>query len=146
LIFWTLTYINLTNLHAIVVNLQPKYDPAMKINSINMNTYCMPRLGRSTTTLPSTTSMRPLITCRFYRPCASALLFFFFPLLCILSLFYFLLLLSHFPLHLPFYLPNHQLPLFYKLRWEVGIQEILSAATFLIRSHSQENGINIKYN
>ena len=73
-----------------------------------MNTCCVSRLGRSTTTLPSSPS-RPLRTCGFFRPCASALLFFFFLLLCVLSLFHFLLLLPLLPPHLPFYLPNHQL-------------------------------------
>ena len=46
-------------------------------------------------------------TCSFSRPCA--LLFFFLLLFCILSLSHFLLFSPHLLLHLPFYLPNHQL-------------------------------------
>jgi hypothetical protein len=60
-------------------------------NSINMNTCCAPRLGISTTTLPSSPSMRPLRTYSFSRPRASAPLP--FHLLC-LSLFFPHLLLS----------------------------------------------------
>jgi hypothetical protein len=37
-----------------------------------MKTSCTPRLGRSTTTLPSSPSMRFLRTCGFSRPCAFA--------------------------------------------------------------------------
>ena len=86
-----------------------------KHNTINMNTCCVPRLGRSTATLPSSTSMRPLRTCSFSRPCASAQLFFFF-LLCVLPL--------HFCSTFPFICPIISSPLFYKLRWEAGLQEI----------------------
>jgi hypothetical protein len=110
------------------VNLQSKYAWQLKHDSINMNT-CY---------APSSPSNSP-----GYVLCASALLFFFL-LLCILSLFYFLLLLS---LHLPFYLLNHQLSFILKIK--VGSRFTgyhLSADSFLICSHSQENGINIKYN
>ena len=94
-----------------------------KYNPINRHTCCAPPLGRSTTTLPSSTSMRPLRTCGFSRPCASAPLF-FFHLLCVLSLFHFLLLLPHhLLLHLPFICPIISSPLFYKLRWGT-LQEI----------------------
>jgi hypothetical protein len=106
---------------AVVLNLQPKYALAMKTHTINMNTCCVPRLGRSTATLPSSTSMRPLRTCCFSRPCASTQLFFFL-LLCFLSLFHFLLLLSpHLLLYLPFICPIISSPLFYKLSWEAGL-------------------------
>ena len=69
--------------------------------------------------------MRHLQTCSFSRPCASAPLFSFFLLLCVLSLFHFLLLLSP-PLcsTFPFTCPIISSPLFYKLRWEAGLQEI----------------------
>ena len=84
-----------------------------------MNKCCAPRLGRSATILPSSPSMRPLRTCGFSRPCASALLFFFFLVLCALSLLHFLPLLSpHLPLHLPFNLPNHQLSFILQIKVE----------------------------
>ena len=76
----------------VVVNLfHPNMHQEWKHNSVNMNTGCAPRLGRSTATLPSSTSIRPLRTWSFSRPCASAVLFFFL-LLCVFSLFHFLLL------------------------------------------------------
>ncbi|EDK98573.1 mCG1036751, partial [Mus musculus] len=37
---------------------------------------------------------------------------------------FFLLLSPHLPLHLPFICPIDSSPLFYKLRWEAGFQEI----------------------
>ena len=55
----------------------------------NMTQLCVPRLGRSTATLPSSISMRPLRTCSFSRPYAFCLLFFSFFPLCILSLYHF---------------------------------------------------------
>ena len=94
-----------------------------KQDSVNMNTCCVPRLGRSTATLPSSTSMRPLGVCSFSRPCASALLFFFL-LLYVLSLFHYLLLPPAFHSTFPFICPIISSSLFYKLRWEVGLQEI----------------------
>ena len=56
-------------------------------------------------------------------------------------------LFSQLPLHLPFYLPNHQLS--FILQIKVGSRFLgnhLSADYLLVCSHSQENGINIKYN
>ena len=56
-------------------------------------------------------------------------------------------LFSHLPLHLPFHLPNHQLS--FILQIKVGSRFLgnhLSADYLLVCSHSQENGINIKYN
>jgi hypothetical protein len=73
------------------------------------------------------------MTCGFSRPCASALLFFFF-LLYVLSLFHFLHLLSpYLLLHLPFYLPNHQLSAILQIK--VGSMftgNQLSADSFLV--------------
>jgi hypothetical protein len=74
------------------------------------------------TTLLSSTNMRLFRTYSFSRLCASALRFFFF-LLCVLSLFYFLLLSPNFPLHIPFICSVISSHLFYKLSWE-GVQEI----------------------
>jgi hypothetical protein len=46
-----------------------------------------------------------------------------------------------------FICPIISCPLFYKLRWEAGFTgNHLSADSFLVHNHSQENGINIKYN
>jgi hypothetical protein len=59
----------------VVVILQPKYALAMK-TLLNLSMSCAPRLGRSTTTLPSSPFMRPLVTCGFSRPQASASLSF----------------------------------------------------------------------
>jgi hypothetical protein len=96
-----------------------------KHGTVNMITCCAPRLGRSPTTLQSSTFMRPLRTWGFSMPSASAPLFFYFLLLCVLSLFHFLLLLPHhLLLHLPFICPIISSPLFYKLRWEAGLQKI----------------------
>jgi hypothetical protein len=84
--------------------------------------------------------MRPLRTCGFSRPRASAP-FFFFLFLCILStISSFCLSIFHytFPLSpifssfcpsifhstFPFICPIISFPLFYKLRWEAGLQEI----------------------
>ena len=93
--------------------------------------------------------MRHLRTGSFSRPCASAPLFFFFLLLSVLFLSQFLLLsLSLSPSAPPsLYLPNHQLS--FILQIKVGSRFIgnhLSADYLLVCSHSQENGINIKYN
>jgi hypothetical protein len=68
-------------------------------------------------------------------------------LFCVLSLFHFPLPFLFLPLYLPFSLPNHQLS--FILQIKVGSRftgNHLSAVSFLVRSHSQENGINIKYN
>jgi hypothetical protein len=74
--------------------------------------------------------MRPLRTCCFSRPCASAQLFFFLFLLCVFSLLYFLLLLSPtFCSTFPFICPIIRSPLFYKLRWEAGLQKIPQVLT-----------------
>jgi hypothetical protein len=60
----------------IAVYLLPNMPQQWKHNTINMNAWCVPRLGRSTPTLPYSTSMRPLRTCSFSRPGASAPPFF----------------------------------------------------------------------
>jgi hypothetical protein len=60
---------------------------------------------------------------------------------------FFLLLSLSLPLHLPFYLPNDQLS--FILQIKVGSRftgNHLSADSFLVLYHSQENRINIKYN
>ena len=112
------------------LNLQPKYAQQWKHNTINMITCCVPTLGRSSTTLPSSTSMRPISTCSFSRPCASVLLFFFYHLLLsVLSLYHFLLLSPYLPVYLPFICPIINSPLFFKLRWEAGLQEITRVLT-----------------
>jgi hypothetical protein len=92
-----------------------------KHNTVNMNTCCAPTLGRSIATLPSSTSMRPLRTCGFSRPRASAPLSF--------------LLLRH-PLSLcfspktfsstfpSFSAQSPAVAFIHKLRWEEGWQEI----------------------
>jgi hypothetical protein len=128
-----------------------------------MNTCCAPRLGIFTTTLPSSTSMRPLKICGFSRSCASTWLFFFHLLLPLplpppslsssssssasspSSIF--LLLSHHLQLHLPFYLPNHQLSFILQIKVGsrfTGNTWVLSH--FFVHNHSQENRINIKYN
>jgi hypothetical protein len=68
--------------------------------------------------------MRSIGTCGFSRPCASALLFFSL-LFWVFSLFQFLLLSPYLLLlHLPFICPIISSFLFYKLKWEAGLQEI----------------------
>jgi hypothetical protein len=75
-----------------------------------MNTYYVPRLGRSTTILPSYPYKRPLVT-------ASAPLSFFLLLIFSLS--------QKLQLHLPLFLcPISALAFIYKSRWEEGLQEI----------------------
>ena len=120
---------------------------AVNLNTINMNTCCVSTLGRSTTTLPSFTSMRPLRTCSFSRHVL---------LLCFSSS-----SSSSFSLSLPFspsslsppsaplylYLPNHLLS--FILQIKVGSRftgNHLSADLFLVHSQSQENRINILHN
>ena len=113
-----------------------------------MNTCCVPRLGRSTTTLPSSTSMRPPWNLEFLQATCFFSAFLLPPSLC--------------PLPLPFspsslfqpsappslYLPNHQLS--FILQIKVGNNRFRgnhpSADSFLVHNLSQENGINIKYN
>jgi hypothetical protein len=113
------SYLSLCN-RAVAINLSnPNMPWQWKQDTINMNTCYAPRLGRSTTTLPSSTSMKPLRTCCFSRPFASAQCFFFL-LLCIISHFHFLLVSPN----LSFICPIISFPLFYKLRWEEGLQEI----------------------
>ena len=120
----------------------------MKHSSININASCAPTLGRSTTTLPSSPPMRPLRTCGFSRPIAYAPLSFH-------------LLLLHRALSFSPTLPSlstfnstftssaQSLALAFILQIKVGRRftgNHLSAGSFLVHSHSQENGINIKYN
>jgi hypothetical protein len=64
--------------------------------------------------------MRPLWTSHFSRPCAS------FSSSCPVTSpsSNFLFSLPPLQLHLPFYLPNHQLSFILKLKWEAGLQEI----------------------
>jgi hypothetical protein len=74
------------------------------------------------------------------------LCFIFFLLLCTAFLSN-LLLSPHLLLHLPFYLPKHQLSFISQMK--VGSRftgNHLSADSFLVHKHSLENGINIKYN
>ena len=54
---------------------------------------------------------------------------------------------SHLPLKLPFYLPNHQFSFILQIKVSRRFTgNHLSADYVLVHNHSQENGINIKYN
>ena len=109
-----------------------------------MNTSCAPRLGRSTTTLPPSPSMRHLRTCSFFRPCASALLS-FLPLPPSTSLspsFSLLAFSSSFPSSV-----QSPLALAFLLQIKVGRKFMgnhLSADSVLVCHLSQENRITIK--
>ena len=71
-----------------------------KHNSINVNTCCVPRLGRPTTTLPTSPYKRPFRTCAFSRPGVSAPLAFLLLPCCPLSLLFSQNLQFHLPLFL----------------------------------------------
>ena len=104
----------------------------------------MPRLDRSTTTPPSSTSCDPLELAVFSRSCAFFSAFLLPPLLC------------HLPLPIfsssPFlstppslFLPNHQLSFILQIKVGRFTGNHLSADSYLV-PNSSEKDINIKYN
>jgi hypothetical protein len=100
-----------------------------------MITCCAPRLGRPIATVPSSTSYETPWNLQILQAMCFCSAFLLLPP-SVLSLFHFLLL-SHLPLHLPFYLPNHQLS--FILQIKVGCRftgNLLSADSFLVQSHS----------
>lgn len=113
-----------------------------KHNSINMNTSCLPRLGRCTITLLYSPAMRSIITCGhlflFHFPSTPSSSIF----LCPLS--FSLLLPKTFQLHLPFNCTIYLL--FYKIKWWEGSQEVpwVCDSLLILGSPSWESTISIK--
>ena len=104
-----------------------------------MNTSCMLRLGRSTATQPSSPSMRPLRTWVSLGHVLFCSAFLLPPPLHPLPLKFSPSSFSHLLLHLPFYLPNHQLS--FILQIKAGRRftgNHLSADSILVHNHSQE--------